>query len=216
MDFSNLPPFIVDKFICNEPCGILWRGEWKRGTEAKCKNEIWQRVCSLVRLFWIKKGIIKKFFSFLYLSLKEKHTKFSRGLSFLCGMPFQFICKGTKRMSSEPVKYCFRNGSSSFLCLLCGLEGLQLLALWVNWGCFSTWFLLLFERDFFYLSSDGPLLPSRPLAMNRCTVWLRGLCRFVKLNERFCRFMIMVNTKVVNWHEIGLSKNKQAYFTISY
>jgi hypothetical protein len=40
VEFSNLLPFIVDKVICNEPCGILERGEWGRFSEVKCKNEI--------------------------------------------------------------------------------------------------------------------------------------------------------------------------------
>jgi hypothetical protein len=83
--------------------------------------------------------------------LKEKHTKFSRGLSFLCGMSLQFICKGTKEFHPNQWSIVFEMGRVYFLCLLCGLEGLQLLALWVNWGCFSTWFLLLFYRDFFLI-----------------------------------------------------------------
>ena len=36
----------------------------------------------------------------------------------LCGMSLQFIYKGTKEISSEPVQYCFRNGSSSFFVLI--------------------------------------------------------------------------------------------------
>jgi hypothetical protein len=79
VDFSNLPPFIVDKVICNEPCGILGRGDWKRGTEAKCKNEIWQTSLFLFSKTFLDKerNTEKKTFIFLYLSLKEKHTKFS-------------------------------------------------------------------------------------------------------------------------------------------
>jgi hypothetical protein len=70
VDFSNLPPFIVDKFICNEPCGILGRGEWKRGTEAKCKNEIWQPTLFFSKTFMDKETSIEKksvlvFFIFL-------------------------------------------------------------------------------------------------------------------------------------------------------
>jgi len=59
---------------------------------------------------------------------------------------------------------------------------------------------VILERFFFFWSSDDPLLPGRPLEMNRCAVWLRGLFRFVKLNARFYRLMIMANTKVLNWY----------------
>jgi len=71
VDFSNIPPFIVDKFICNEPCGILGRGDWKRGTEAKCKNEIWQTSLFFSKTFLDKERYNKKksvlvFFIFLW------------------------------------------------------------------------------------------------------------------------------------------------------
>jgi hypothetical protein len=125
---------------------VYWgRGECKRGTEAKCKNEIWQSSLFFSKIFLVKeRNTEKKFFSFLYFSLKEKHKILSR----LC--PFSVEChsslsiKGPKKCHQNQWSIAFEMGRVHFLCLLCGLEGLKLLTLWVNWGCFSTWFLLLF------------------------------------------------------------------------
>lgn len=110
------------------------RGVQKRSAKTRYGN----RVCSLVRLFWIKKGILEKkkvlvFFIFLW---KKNIQNSLEDVSFLCGMSIQFIYQGTKRMSSEPVKYCFRNWSSFFFVLIVWLGRSPITSLMSKMGFF--------------------------------------------------------------------------------
>lgn len=100
---------------------VYWGKGNGRGVQKRSAKTIYgNRVCSLVRLLWIKKGILKKksvlvFFIFLW---KKNIQNSLEDVSFLCGMSLQFICKGTKGMPFEPVKYCFRKWSSFFVLIV--------------------------------------------------------------------------------------------------
>lgn len=134
MDFSNLPPFTVDKVICNEPCGVLGRRNWDRGAEVKCKNEIWQlSLLFFSKTFLDKERNVEKSFIFLYLSLKEKTYKIlSRLCPFSVEFHFSISINGAKECHPYQWRIAFELGWVHFLYLLCGLEGLHFLALWVQ------------------------------------------------------------------------------------